>query len=127
MVRRRAVRREVVRLLPVDPCPADGDLSFHARHPVTHMPSFFANGLVWLSVACGAVAQIFIIRSVRGTRYVPEPTATVPRSRSAVEMMWAVLPAIGLAVLLAFTWRAIRSNSAANAPGVGSSATGPAT
>ena len=68
-------------------------------------------------MACCAVAQVFIIRSVRGARYVPEPTATVPRSRNAVEMMWAVLPAVGLAILLAFTWRAIQSNTAAKSGG----------
>jgi heme/copper-type cytochrome/quinol oxidase subunit 2 len=95
--------------------------------PVSHMPSLFANGLFWMSVACCAVAQIFIIRSVRGARYVPEPTATVPRSRHAVEMLWAVLPAVGLVVLLAFTWRAIQSNSAAKSPDAGTSVTGPAT
>ena len=76
------------------------------------MHSLFANGLFWTSVACCAVAQVYIIRSVRGARYVPEPTAVMPHSRNAVEMVWAVLPAIGLAVLLAFTWRAIQSTSA---------------
>ena len=77
----------------------------------------FADGLFWLSVACCAVAQFFIIRSVRGSRYVPEPTANVPRSRGSVEMLWAVLPAIGLAVLLFFTWRAVRAADAGpNAP-----------
>ena len=69
----------------------------------------FAYGLFWLSVACCAIAQYFIIRSVRGTRHVPEPTANVPHSRGGVEMMFAVLPAIGLAVLLFFTWRAVRA------------------
>ena len=69
----------------------------------------FADGLFWLSVACCAVAQFFIIRSVRGTRHVPEPTANVPHARGGMEMMWAVLPAVGLAVLLFFTWRAVRA------------------
>ena len=91
------------------------------------MPSLFANGLFWTSVACCAVAQIFIIRSVRGARYVPEPTAMMPRTRNAVEMLWAVLPAVGLVVLLTFTWRAIQSNSAARSPGASAPAAGPAT
>ena len=81
--------------------------------PVPHMHSLFANGLFWTSVACCAVAQVYIIRSVRGARYVPEPTAVLPHARNAVEMLWAVLPAIGLVVLLLFTWRAIQSTSAA--------------
>ncbi len=63
-------------------------------------------------MACCAVAQYFIIRSVRGARYVPEPTAVMPHSPSAVEMLWAVLPAVGLVVLMLFTWRAIQSTSA---------------
>ena len=69
----------------------------------------FADGLFWLSVACCAIAQFFIIRSVRGTRHVPEPTASVPQSRGGMELMWAVLPAVGLAVLLFFTWRAVQA------------------
>jgi heme/copper-type cytochrome/quinol oxidase subunit 2 len=91
------------------------------------MPSLFANGLFWMSVACCAVAQFFIIRSVRGTRYVPEPTATVPRSSHAVEMLWAVLPAVGLIVLLAFTWRAIQPTSIARTHGMATVSAGPAT
>ena len=70
----------------------------------------FAVGLFWLSVACCAVAQFFIIRSVRGSRHVPEPTAHLPRSRGGLEMAWAVLPAVGLVVLLFFTWRAVHAS-----------------
>ena len=69
----------------------------------------FADGLFWMSVACCAIAQFCIIRSVRGSRYVPEPTAHAPRSGHRMEVVWAVLPAIGLAVLLFFTWRAVRA------------------
>jgi heme/copper-type cytochrome/quinol oxidase subunit 2 len=79
-----------------------------------YMRNSFADGLFWLSVACCAIAQFFIIRSVRGSRHVPEPSASVPHSGRAMEMMWAVLPAVGLAVLLVFTWRAVRD--AAEAP-----------
>ena len=67
----------------------------------------FADGLFWMSVACCTVAQVFIIRSVLGSRNAPEPAANVPRSRDAVEVMWAVLPAVVLGVLLLFTWRAM--------------------
>lgn len=69
------------------------------------------DGLFWLSVACCAIAQFYIIRSIRGTRHVPEPTAGVPRSRDALELFWAVLPAIGLIVLFFFTWRAIHPDT----------------
>ena len=73
------------------------------------MRNSFADGLFWLSVACCAIAQFFIIRSVRGSRHVPEPSASAPHSGRGMEMMWAVLPAVGLAVLLVFTWRAVRA------------------
>lgn len=71
----------------------------------------FAAGLFWLSVACCALAQILIIRSVSAARRAAPPAATLPKQRGAVEMLWAVLPAVGLAVLLVFTWRAIRLHS----------------
>ena len=77
------------------------------------MRNSFADGLFWLSVACCAIAQFFIIRSVRGSRHVPEPSASVPHSGRAMEIMWAVLPAVGLAVLLVFTWRAVRASEGA--------------
>ena len=75
------------------------------------MRLLLTDGLFWLAVACCAIAQFFIIRSIRGTRHVPEPTAGVPRSRDALELFWAVLPAIGLIVLFLFTWRAIHPDT----------------
>lgn len=72
------------------------------------MRLLFADGLFWTSVACCLVAQLFIIRSVRGARHVPSPTAGLPRHRALLELFWAVVPAVGLAVLLLFTWRAIQ-------------------
>jgi heme/copper-type cytochrome/quinol oxidase subunit 2 len=71
----------------------------------------FADGLFWTSVACCVIAQLFIIRSVRGARYVPEPSASMPRQRGGLELLWAILPAIGLAVLMLFTWRAMQRSS----------------
>ena len=70
-----------------------------------HLP--FADGLFWTSVACCLAAQFFIVRSVRGGRYLPEPGSNLPRQRAALELLWAVVPAIGLAILLLFTWHAI--------------------
>lgn len=79
----------------------------------------FASGLFWVSVACCAIAQWFIIRSVwrsRGPhperdketlRYAQSDSPHPPRSGDGMEVLWAVLPAVGLAVLLAYTWRAV--------------------
>lgn len=71
------------------------------------MRLLFADGLFWTSVACCLVSQLFIIRSVRGAQHVPSPSAGLPRHHGALELFWAVVPAIGLAVLLCFTWRTI--------------------
>ena len=70
----------------------------------------FAYGLFWLSVAFCVVAQVFIIRSVQLGRTRVEQPRVASRSRYGVELMWAILPAIGLVFLLVFTWRAVRAN-----------------
>ena len=75
----------------------------------------FADGLFWLSVACCAFAQFCILRSVGGGRHTPASMPTLPRQRGASEMVWAAVPALGLAVLLVFTWRAMHPRSAAEA------------
>jgi heme/copper-type cytochrome/quinol oxidase subunit 2 len=67
----------------------------------------FADGLFWSSVACCAIAQCFILRSVGGRRHVPEPSARLPRQRGGVELVWAIVPAVALAALFFVTWRAM--------------------
>jgi heme/copper-type cytochrome/quinol oxidase subunit 2 len=67
----------------------------------------FADGLFWSSVACCAIAQYLIIRSVTGRRHVPEPSTRLPRQRGGVELLWAVVPAVALAALFVVTWRTI--------------------
>jgi len=78
----------------------------------------FASGLFWTSVALCLVAQILIVRSVIGARHRPSPSNDVPQSRGMVELLWALLPAVGLAVLLVFTWQAMRSHQMATTPPV---------
>jgi heme/copper-type cytochrome/quinol oxidase subunit 2 len=66
----------------------------------------FADGLFWSSVACCAFAQCFILRSVGARRHVrPEHSAGLPARRDTMELVWAVVPALGLVLLLLFTWR----------------------
>lgn len=64
--------------------------------------------LFWSSVACCLVAQVLIVRSVLGARSLPAPRPELTRSRGAVEVLWAVMPAVALGALLWFTWQAIR-------------------
>ncbi|MBA3671774.1 MAG: hypothetical protein H0W68_07090 [Gemmatimonadaceae bacterium] len=68
-----------------------------------------ASGLLWSSVACCAIAQILILRSVLGASHAAEPTPGVPRARGGLELLWAVVPAVGLAFTLYFTWRAVEA------------------
>jgi heme/copper-type cytochrome/quinol oxidase subunit 2 len=67
----------------------------------------FADGLFWSSVACCAIAQFFILRSVGGRRHVPAPSARLPRQRGGVELLWAIVPAVALVALFFVTWRAM--------------------
>jgi hypothetical protein len=53
----------------------------------------FATGLFWTSVACCALAQLLILRSVIEGRRLPEPAAGLPRRRGGLELLWAVVPA----------------------------------
>jgi heme/copper-type cytochrome/quinol oxidase subunit 2 len=75
----------------------------------------FADGLFWASVACCALAQLFILRSVGISTRGSSATAPLRSRRGAMELLWAVLPAVALAVLLVFTWRAMQT-PAAGAP-----------
>ena len=84
------------------------------------MRPFFADGLFWSSVACCAYAQFLILRSVGGRRHAAEPSASpMPRPRGATELLWAVVPALALAVLLVATWRTMHADPArAGSPGI---------
>ena len=68
--------------------------------------------LFWFSAACCLVAQVLIVRSVLRVQALPEPHPELPRSRSGVELFWALVPAISLGVLFLFTWRAIEQRAA---------------
>ena len=76
----------------------------------------FADGLFWTSAACCVVAQLCIIRSVHGARHLPAPSTGMPRQHGALEMLWAVLPAVALAFLMLFTWRAMQRTSTVTPP-----------
>jgi heme/copper-type cytochrome/quinol oxidase subunit 2 len=71
--------------------------------------------LFWSSVVCCLVAQVLIVRSVLGARTLPGPRPELTRSRGAVEVIWAVAPAVALGVVLWFTWHAIRRHESLDA------------
>jgi heme/copper-type cytochrome/quinol oxidase subunit 2 len=83
--------------------------------PLQSMPQLPATILFWIAVACCLVAQVLIVRSVVAARALPAVRPELPRARGSVEVMWAIVPAVALAVLLFFTWRAIETNRATRA------------
>jgi hypothetical protein len=75
------------------------------------MPFRFADAIFWVAVACCAIAQVAILRSVLRTHAAGHlgASATTPSSsRRAIEIAWAVIPGFALAAVLVFTWRAMR-------------------
>ena len=81
-----------------------------------------ADLIFWLAVACCVVAQVAIVRAALkapppGARGA-EPGAEVPRPRRASEIAWTILPALGLAIVLFATWRAIHPSAAEPAAAV---------
>ena len=68
-----------------------------------------ADLVFWVAVACCAIAQIAIIRSVLLVKPIESPSETVPIARRASEVAWAVLPAVMLALVFWATWRAVHT------------------
>ncbi|HXV16542.1 MAG TPA: hypothetical protein VD758_07165 [Gemmatimonadaceae bacterium] len=64
-----------------------------------------AEPIFWIAAALCVIAELAILRSA----FMPHPgsDAPVPQAPRGTEMLWAVIPAIVLAVLLAATWRAV--------------------
>jgi heme/copper-type cytochrome/quinol oxidase subunit 2 len=79
------------------------------------MPHPIATILFWIAVACCLVAQVLIVRSVLAARVLPAVRPELPRARGSVEVLWAIVPAVALAVLLFYTWRAIQSHGTSRA------------
>lgn len=79
------------------------------------IPSLFLReSIFWIAAALCVVAEVAILRSMlRGSRIAtpdrsPAVDADVPRARPVSELIWAVLPAIGLVLILVLTRGAIR-------------------
>ena len=67
------------------------------------------------AVAC-VVAHVFILVSVVGRR-ANTASPAVPRPNLIVEVLWALLPAIVLALVLTATWQRVQERSQ-NKPGM---------
>jgi len=71
------------------------------------MTQQFAEIIFWIAAFCCAVAQAAILRAVFAPRPNVQSPTTIPQSSRSAEILWAVIPAVALAALLAATWRAI--------------------
>ena len=68
----------------------------------------FAEPIFWIAAAICVIAELAILRSAFSPRSETSESAPMPHSPRGAEMMWAVIPAIVLALLLAATWRAVQ-------------------
>jgi heme/copper-type cytochrome/quinol oxidase subunit 2 len=78
------------------------------------MVTRFADGIFWIAVACCAVAQSAIVRSsLLSPAQAPSADEPASLARRALEVCWAVVPGIALALLLVATWHAMHGSGAA--------------
>jgi len=70
-----------------------------------------------LCAAACVVGHVAILRSVIRSRAVAAD-AGVPRPRLAIEVVWALVPAVALAILLTFTWATVREHALRPRPGI---------
>jgi len=69
------------------------------------IPTFLSDVIFWCAALCCALSQAAIVRSaLRARAQRPDGTASPPR---AIEVAWTIVPALMLALVLAFTWRAL--------------------
>ena len=71
------------------------------------MPPSLADAIFWVAAVCCAIAQWIILR---GTLAAPVAEGASAAQRRA-EVVWAVVPAVALALVLAATWRALHPPS----------------
>jgi len=73
------------------------------------MPSPLAEAIFWIAVACCAVAQAAILRSVIVSAAQPDHGAPATAAHRVVEIGWAILPGVALVFLFLYTWAAIHA------------------
>ena len=88
------------------------------------MSQALSEAIFWIAAALCAVAQVAIVRSALAT-HAPDATGHVPPSRRSLEVLWAIVPAVGLALVLLQTWRAMHPAASSPTAHVTASATAP--
>ena len=72
-----------------------------------HVVSPLSLAIFWIAAALCVIAELAILRYAFFPHRGDTNSATVPQSPRGIEMIWAIVPAIILAILLAATWRAV--------------------
>jgi heme/copper-type cytochrome/quinol oxidase subunit 2 len=70
-----------------------------------------AETIFWTAAFACIIAEIAILRSTYAARRV-EKSALVPAAARRGEIAWAIIPALGLSLLLLMTWRRIEARDA---------------
>jgi heme/copper-type cytochrome/quinol oxidase subunit 2 len=83
------------------------------------MPPSLADAIFWVAAVCCAIAQWFILRGALTASPPQTGGGTVPATRRRLEVVWAVVPAIALALVLVATWRAIHPGPRGAVPAPG--------
>ena len=86
------------------------------------MPFPLADAIFWVAALGCAIAQWFILRGALTSPTAPAAGDAVPASRRRNEVIWAVVPAVALAVVLVATWRAIHPPARPSTPAVDAAA-----
>ena len=71
-----------------------------------HQP--LAETIFWVAALACAVAELAILRSLIAQRRA-QHSSLVPSGSPVTELIWGVVPAIGLVILLFFTWQRIQA------------------
>ena len=72
------------------------------------MVNRFADAIFWIAVGCCVIAQTAIVRSsLVSPAQAGGADERTSMGRRALEVCWAVVPGIALAVLFMATWRAM--------------------
>ena len=72
------------------------------------MTPTLSQAVFWLAALCCVGAEVAILRSALSGRTPGAPRADGVSSRRRGELAWAILPALGLALVLVLTWRAVQ-------------------
>jgi heme/copper-type cytochrome/quinol oxidase subunit 2 len=73
--------------------------------PIVHSLSI---PVFWIAAGICVIAEIAILRAAFTPGGSTSESSPMPHSPRGAEMIWAVIPAIVLALLLAATWRAVQ-------------------